>query len=96
MLLYAAWFLVAALLLAAPAFLDAAFTAGTAGTIWLLFGLQQALLVLRAAVTVGWLGSEVAFFEAVRAREMPIIAGAAPLPTEDAPVEDVPGPLEQA
>lgn len=74
--LYAAWLVPAALLVAAPTLMDAAATAGTGASIWLLFLLQQACLVLRAAATVGWLGSEVAFYETVCDRERPLIADA--------------------
>ena len=84
--LYVMWFVLAATALALPTLLDLSFTAGTNVTIWLLFVLQQIALLARAAVTVGWIGSEVAFFEDVRLRQMPLIAqedapdvGAAPL-----------------
>lgn len=73
--LYATWFALAAVLLILPALLEMHVTAGSAGSIWLLFGLQQLVLLARAAVTVGWLGSEVAFFEDVRLRETPLLAG---------------------
>lgn len=74
--LYALWLVPAALLLVAPSLFDTAFTAGTAGAIWLLFLVQQLCLLLRAATSVGWLGSEVAFFETVRARQAPLLADA--------------------
>ena len=84
--LYVMWFALAALTLVFPTLLDLSFTAETTRSIWLLFILQQIALLARAAVTVGWIGSEVAFFEDVRYREMPLIAeedtpdvGAAPL-----------------
>ena len=82
-LLYIVWFALSALLLALPTLLDMSFTAATAGTIWLLFGFQQLALLARAAATVGWIGSEVAFFEDVRWRQMPLIAGEAPLAGPD-------------
>ncbi|MFQ5569177.1 MAG: hypothetical protein ACE5G0_05855 [Rhodothermales bacterium] len=72
--LYLAWFVPAALLLALPTLLDMNTLAATGGTIWLLFLLQQGGLLLRAAVTVGWIGSEVAFYESVRLQEAPRIA----------------------
>ena len=84
--LYVMWFALAAVTLALPTLLDLTFTAGTKVTIWLLFVLQQIALLARAAVTVGWIGSEVAFFEDVRLRQRPLMAqedapdvGAAPL-----------------
>ena len=72
--LYVTWFALAAVTLALPTLLDMSFTAGTTATIWLLFILQQIALLARAAITVGWIGSEVAFFEDVRHRQMPLIA----------------------
>ncbi|HMB89313.1 MAG TPA: hypothetical protein VKP65_00610 [Rhodothermales bacterium] len=72
--LYLAWFVPAALLLLLPTVLDMTLTAGTGLAIFGLFLLQQLLLLLRAAMTVGWLGSEVAFFEAIWIQEAPLIA----------------------
>ena len=76
--LYVVWFALAAVLLVLPTLLDMSLTAATTGTIWLLFGLQQLALLARAAVTVGWIGSEVAFFEDVRRRQVPPAAEDAP------------------
>ncbi|WP_457654393.1 hypothetical protein [Rhodocaloribacter sp.] len=67
--LYGLWFLLAAVALAMPKVLDF-----NLNGIWGLFFLQQIFLLLRAAATVGWFGSEVALFEAVRLRETPLIA----------------------
>ena len=86
--LYVAWFALAAVLLVLPMALDMSFTAATTSTIWLLFALQQLALLARAAATVGWLGSEVAFFEDVRRRQMPPAAEDAPPAKSD--VERVP------
>lgn len=72
--LYLAWFVPAALLLLLPTVLDMTLTAGTNLAIWGLFLFQQLLLFLRAATTVGWLGSEVAFYETVWMQEAPLIA----------------------
>lgn len=72
--LYLAWFMPAALLLLLPTVLDMTLTAGTNLGIWGLFLFQQLLLLLRAATTVGWLGSEVAFYETVWMQEAPLIA----------------------
>ena len=72
--LYLAWFVPAALLLLLPTVLDMTLTAGTNLGIWGLFLLQQLLLFLRAATTVGWLGSEVALYETVWMQEAPLIA----------------------
>ncbi len=73
-LLYLIWFAPAALLLLLPTVLDANMTAATGGTIWGLFITQQVFMLLRAAVTVGWFGSETAFYETIWLREQPLIA----------------------
>lgn len=91
--LYVAWFAVAALLLAAPVVLDMTVAAALPGTIWLLFLMQQVVMVLRAGVTVGWIGSEVALFEEVRYREAPLIAEAEAVVPEAVPGDDQPGTL---
>ena len=79
--LYAVWFVVAAGLLVAPSMMAAAMAAG-----WGLFFAQQLPLLARAAVTVGWFGSEVTLYERVRWAEAPLIAGeAGQQPEEDAP-----------
>ena len=72
--LYVAWFVPAALLLLLPTVLDMNVAAATGGAIWGLFLMQQILLLLRAAVTVGWFGSETTLYETIRLREMPLIA----------------------
>ena len=72
--LYVAWFVPAAVLLLLPTVLDMNVAAATGGAIWGLFLTQQILLLLRAAVTVGWFGSETAFYETIQLREMPLIA----------------------
>ena len=72
--LYLIWFAPAALLLILPTVLDASVTAATGGTIWGLFVVQQVFMLLRAAVTVGWFGSETAFYETIWLREQPLIA----------------------
>ncbi len=72
--LYVAWFVPAAVLLLLPTVLDMNVAAATGGAVWGLFLMQQILLLLRAAVTVGWFGSETAFYEAIRLQEMPLIA----------------------
>lgn len=72
--LYLAWFVPAALLLLLPTLLDMNATAATGGAIWGLFVAQQGLLLARAAVTVGWFGSETALYETIRLQEMPLIA----------------------
>ncbi len=86
--LYLAWFVPALLLLLLPALLDANAVAATAGAVWGLFLLQQFVLLLRAAVTVGWIGSETAFYEMIWIREAPLIAeqeAEAPLAAEAMP-----------
>ncbi len=72
--LYVAWFVPAAVLLLLPTVLDMNVAAATGGAIWGLFLMQQILMLLRAAVTVGWFGSETALYETIRLREMPLIA----------------------
>lgn len=83
--LYLVWFAPAALLLLLPTVLDMTLTAGTTLVIWGLFLLQQGLLLLRACITVGWLGSEVAFYETIWMQEAPLIAKEAePMETSSA------------
>ncbi len=84
--LYGAWFLLAAVALAMPTLLDINLRG-----IWGLFFLQQIFLFLRAAATVGWFGSEVALFEAVRLREAPLIATEESAPADDASMGKAPG-----
>jgi len=77
--LYAAWFFIGTAVLIAPTV-----SSMTIVGIWGPFLIQQVFLLLRAAVTVGWFGSEVHFFET--RRESPLIAS-----TEaDLPLGDVP------
>ncbi len=83
--LYGVWFLLAAVALALPIVLDFEMNG-----IWGLFLLQQLFLLLRAAATVGWFGSEVAFFEAVRRREAPLIATEESAPAGNATMGEVP------
>jgi hypothetical protein len=71
-LLYLLWLLPAALLWLFPTVLEAALGASLG-----VFLLQQILMFLRAGATVGWIGSEVAFFESAASparegAEMPI------------------------
>jgi hypothetical protein len=77
-LLYVAWLVPAAALLLLPTLMDASFVAAAPGSILGLFALQQVALFLRAAVTVGWIGSETAYYEDVQWREAPLIAEAEP------------------
>jgi hypothetical protein len=77
-LIYAAWLGVAAVLLLLPILVDAWMPAATPAALGILFVLQQAMLLLRAFVTVGWMGSQVAYFEQVCERERPLIAMQAP------------------
>jgi hypothetical protein len=48
--------------------------AATAAGIVLLLVLQQFMMIVRAGVTVAWYGSEVSYFEAKAAAELPLIA----------------------
>lgn len=61
--IYLVWFVAAGVILVLPLLIDTANTAASLIGIWLLFLLQQLLLLFRAAVTVGWIGSEVAFYK---------------------------------
>ena len=72
--LYVAWFVPATVLLLLPTVLDMNVAAATGGAIWGLFLMQQIVMLLRAAVTVGWFGSETALYETIRLRELPLIA----------------------
>ena len=85
--LYLIWFAPAAVLLLLPTVLDMNAAAATGSTVWGLFLAQQILLLLRAAVTVGWFGSETAFYETIWLREQPLIAEEeAPSEAEDLPL----------
>jgi hypothetical protein len=72
--LYWMWFLPGLVLVLLPVWLDMAFVAATALGMWGLFLLQQVVLLARSAVTVGWIGSETALYEAIRMQEAPLIA----------------------
>lgn len=87
--LYLAWFVPAALLWLLPTLLDGNLAAASDTAVWLLFILQQLVLLLRAAVTVGWIGSETYLFETLRLREAPLIAEA-PAPAEEWPGDIAP------
>lgn len=71
--IYIGWMLVGLVVLIIPVVLDFSM-----GSIFLAFIIQQILLFARSMVTVGWIGSEVFFFEDVQARDAPLIAGADP------------------
>lgn len=73
-LIYLAWWIPAVLLVVLPTLLDMNMVAATAAGIWGLFLVQQIVLVLRAGVTAAWLGSEVAFYETIMLKELPLIA----------------------
>ncbi|WP_456424902.1 hypothetical protein [Rhodocaloribacter sp.] len=83
--LYGLWFLLAAVALAMPKVLDFNLSG-----IWGLFFLQQIFLLLRAAATAGWFGSEVALFDAVRHREAPLIATEETAPADNASMGEAP------
>ncbi|MDZ4701352.1 MAG: hypothetical protein SH809_16690 [Rhodothermales bacterium] len=74
--LYLFWFFVALAILAVPTLIGAQGASSAAG-VWVAFLLQQGLLLVRAAVTVAWAGSEVALFERVwMAAPSAVVAGA--------------------
>lgn len=77
--LYVCWFFVALAVLVVPT-LVGAHDATTAGGIWSAFVVQQALLFIRAAVSVAWVGSEVAWFERLWMASPPAHAPAAVQP----------------
>ena len=93
---YIAWLIVALGLWALPTLLDARLATYVGPVIWaifaewlmlILFGLQQAVLLLRAAATVGWIGSEVGLYEAYRTPRVLLLgAGADTLDRDEAPV----------
>ena len=76
--LYAGWFIVALILIAVPTIIDL-----RPGGLWGVFLLQQIVLFVRAATTVGWFGSEVAYYDAVVTAEMPSIAEEEPTFTKE-------------
>ncbi len=71
--IYIGWFIVAIIVLILPTIVDF-----REGGLWGVFLIQQILLFLRAGITVGWFGSEVAYYDAVVTDEMPAIADIEP------------------
>lgn len=69
---YTVWFLSGLILLAAGFLADL----GMSG-IWTAFVVQQLLFYVRSAVTVGWIGSEVALFERIEEARNPVLADTA-------------------
>lgn len=67
--IYVGWFVVALVVLILPMIIDF-----RVGGLWGIFLIQQILLFLRAGITVGWFGSEVAYYDSVVTAEMPAIA----------------------
>lgn len=61
-ILYLFWFFVALAILAVPTLIGVQGASSAAG-VWIAFLLQQLILLVRAAITVAWTGSEVALFE---------------------------------
>jgi hypothetical protein len=72
--LYALWMMVAIAITVSPLVLENLLPAATAAGIVLLLVLQQFMMIVRAGVTVAWYGSEVSYFEANAAAELPPIA----------------------
>lgn len=68
---YAIWLGIGAALLLLPILPDRQISITSSWSLGLLFGLQQFFLAARSAVTIGWFGSELAFFERVRPAEFP-------------------------
>ncbi len=94
--IYVFWFVIAGALWFVPFVLDTNAAAATAGAMWGLLLLQQATLFFRSAASVGWMGSEVAFFEAKGPLEPAPDSLDAPLePTEAEPVMEAHVPSEE-
>ena len=72
--IYAFWFLAATVTVILPSCIDASMAATTTGGVWALFLIQQIVILVRAALTVAWFGSEVYFFEQVEWGLTPLIA----------------------
>ncbi len=87
LVLYLGWLLPAGAFTFLPVVLDANTATGGSGAVWFLFAGQQLLLFARAAAMVGWLGSEAAYYEAVRLADMPLLAEATVEPGALAPGE---------
>lgn len=76
--IYSVWLLIGSLLLLVPIWLDSAMTAGTWITILLLTGLQQVTFYCRSMVSIGWISSEVEYYESVKFYDEPLIANSTP------------------
>jgi MFS family permease len=74
--LYLFWFFFALAILAVPTLIGSQGASSTAG-VWIAFLLQQLVLLVRAAITVAWTGSEVALFERVWMSAPALIPGSA-------------------
>jgi hypothetical protein len=72
--LYALWMVIAIAITVSPLVLENMLPAATAAGVLLLLVLQQFMMIVRAGVTVAWYGSEVSYFEANAAAELPLIA----------------------
>lgn len=64
LLLYKFWFLIGGLLWLLPFWLDGAFAKTTIAGMFGAFLVQQAAIFVRHGVTVGWVGSQISYFEA--------------------------------
>ena len=67
--LYVGWFFAGILVMALPMIIGVSLK-----TVWVGFLIQQVFLLLRAGLTVAWVGSEVDLFERTWESEMPLIA----------------------
>jgi hypothetical protein len=70
-IIYISWFIVALVVLVLPTIIDF-----RPGGFWGVFLLQQLLLFVRAGITIGWFGSEVAYYQGTVEEQLPLIASA--------------------
>ena len=86
-LIYLFWFIPALVLWVLPFWFDTITASATLAGMWGLLLLQQFILLLRSALTIGWIGSEVALFEHIRE---PVLVGPEPVMVEtpDLPISD--------
>lgn len=73
--LYLIWYSMALLAMVVTFWLNAILHVGTSAVL-VAFLIQQASMFTRAAITVGWIGSEVSLFERTYINELPLIADA--------------------
>ncbi len=72
--LFTFWLILSAILLLAPTVLDSFTATGSFAAVLMQFAVQQLFFLLRSAATVGWLGSEVEYYESKLWKDLPLIA----------------------